>query len=112
MSKHWSEYGNTYYQFAEKVYAEQKRASEKFPDNKRLLGALVEEVGELAKALLKIKESGEPPKNVYDEAVQVASTAYRLAAEGEPDYGYEGTKCHHAGCFNPTQGGPCELCYE
>ena len=108
----WFEYGNNYFTFAERVYQEQNRAADKFPKADRLLGALMEEVGEAAQALLKIKESGESPQNVYDELVQVASTAYRLAVMGEPDYGYEGTKCHHMGCQQNTIGGPCPLCYE
>jgi hypothetical protein len=94
------------------MYAEQDRAAKKFPAGKRLLGALMEEVGELAQALLKIKECGGPADHVYDEAVQVAATAYRLATLGEPTYGYEGTKCHYAGCDAPASGGPCALCYE
>ena len=109
---HWSTYTNRYYGFAEHVYAEQRRAAEKFPKPDRLLGALMEEVGELAQALLKIKESGESSQRVYEEAVQVASTAYRLATVGEPDYGYEGTKCDAAGCSQSAIGGPCPVCYE
>ncbi len=106
------EYGNTFFKFTSEMYDEQKRAQNKFPNNSRLLGALMEEVGELAQALLKIKESGESPENVYKEAIQVASTAYRLAISGEPDYDYEGTRCHHLGCKQPVTGGPCPLCYE
>ena len=106
------EYGNTYFKFVTDMYDEQERATAKFPKADRLLGALVEEVGELAQALLKIQESKESPQAVYDEAVQVAATAYRLAVLGEPDYKYAGTKCHYQGCTQVTVGGPCALCYE
>ena len=108
----WKEYQNTFQQFAEKVYEEQREAAEKFPGGERLLGALMEEVGELAEALLHIKERDGSPERVYEEGVQVASTVYRLLTEGEPDYGYGGTKCHYAGCKQPTIGGPCRLCYD
>ena len=106
------EYQNTFFKFCTDMFEEQKRAQKKFPHNKHLLGALVEKVGELAEALLKIEESGESPQRVYDEAIQVASTAYRLAASGDPEYGYEGMKCQYNGCTQITTGGLCPLCYE
>lgn len=98
--------------FVHDVDAEQQRAAAKFPKADKLLGALAEEFGELAEALLKITESGESPENVYTEAVQVAATVYRLAALGEPTYEYKGMKCVHLGCKQPVTGGPCVLCYE
>ena len=76
--------------FAICVFDEYARANAKFPKTTRLLGALMEEVGELAEALLKIDECGDDPKRVYDEAVQVAATVMRLAIQGEPDYNYNG----------------------
>lgn len=106
------EYQNCFKKFCADMFEEQKRATEKFPGSDRLLGALMEEVGELVRALLKIQESGESSQRVYDEAIQVASTAYRLAREGEPDYKYEGMKCHYNGCQQVVIGGPCCLCYE
>ena len=112
MNKPFYEYRNAYLKFATDVYEEQGRAKVKFPKADKLLGALMEEVGELAEALLKIEESGESPENVYKEAVQVASTAYRLAVLGEADYGYKGTRCDYQGCRQPVSGGPCPLCYE
>ena len=115
-SGHWSRYlhsrNNFFNKFILDVSKEQERAKEKFPKSERLLGALMEEVGELAQALLKITESGESPQNVYDEAVQVASTVFRLAKEGEPDYRYPGMKCCSSGCTAPVLGGPCALCFE
>lgn len=108
----WFEYQNTSFQFLNNVEKEVGRAREKFPEGKRLLGALMEEVGEAAQALLKIEEDGGDPQNVYDELVQVAAMALRLAVEGEPDYGYAGTKCHYAGCTQNAHGRPCAICYE
>lgn len=98
--------------FAIHMADEYKRANDKFPKGNRLLGALMEEVGELAEALLKIDESGDDPQKVYNEAVQVASTAMRLAIQGESDYNYSGTRCHYSGCKQNCHGGPCALCYE
>jgi len=106
------EYQNTFLKFCNDVYDEKKRAAEKFPKANRLLGAVMEEVGEMAEALLRITESEGTPQRVYDEAVQVASTVYRLASLGEPDYGYKGMKCSYNGCTRPAIGGPCALCYE
>jgi hypothetical protein len=62
--------------------AEIARAREKFPDNKHLLAALMEEVGELAKELL---EKG-PAARVRAEAIQVACVAIRIATEGDGDF--------------------------
>lgn len=108
----WFAYANTFSKFVHDVHEEQERARRKFPEGDRLLGAVMEEVGEVAQALLKIKEAGLSPENVYLECVQAASTLYRLASEGEPEYGYEGMKCAYNGCKQPTTGGPCHLCYE
>lgn len=55
-------------------------ARTKFPSNEHLLAALVEEVGELAKALL------ESDEGYYDEAIQVACVALRIATEGDPQF--------------------------
>lgn len=60
------------------------RAREKFPDNKYLLTALVEEVGEVAKAFLEKK-----PDEVISEAIQVAAVAIRILEENDPIYNYE-----------------------
>lgn len=94
------------------VAMENQRAREKFPRGANLDTALMEEVGELAQALLKIKESGWSPEQVYKEAVQVASTAMRVAVEGCPEHDYRGVKCGFGGCKQPATGGPCALCYE
>lgn len=58
------------------IVSELRRARSKFPGNDRLFKALVEEVGEVAKAML---EGGD----VRGEACQVATVAIRLMTEGE-----------------------------
>jgi NTP pyrophosphatase (non-canonical NTP hydrolase) len=52
----------------------------KFPDNKYLLAALMEEVGELARAYL--QKQGD--LRVQAEALQVACVAMRIYEEGDP----------------------------
>lgn len=66
-------------QFLADVRAEHVRACQKFPASDVVMNALTEEVGELAKALM-----DEPWDHVRAEAVQVASTAMRVALEGDP----------------------------
>ena len=103
------------------VEAEYQRARGKFPDNTgKMIPALMEEVGELSKGLLKLTEDGELDRgimndrlqNVYEEAVQVAAMAARIVVEGESAMGYPGMQCAHQGCIQPGVGGPCPLCYE
>lgn len=69
------------------VGEEMIRARAKFPGTKHLTGALMEEVGEVAKELL---EGGD---NVWGECVQAACVALRIATEGDSDYMPE-----HRGC--------------
>lgn len=64
--------------FRQAVEKELFSARQKFPGKRLTMVALVEEVGEVAKALL-----DESPQRVYDEAVQVAVMAQRLATEGD-----------------------------
>ncbi len=52
----------------------------KFPESRMLLAALMEEVGELSRAIL-----SEKPEQVYAEAVQVAALAARIACFGGSD---------------------------
>lgn len=54
----------------------------KFPPPNPNLIALVEEVGEVAKALL-----DESPLRVKEEAIQVAAVALRIVLEGDPTLG-------------------------
>lgn len=64
------------------------RARDKFPMPNPTFVALVEEVGELAEALLKCK-AGFPDRGsraVYKEAVQVAVMAIRIMEEGDQNF--------------------------
>ena len=61
------------------VHAEVGRARGLFPRPDGLLAALVEEVGEVARALL-----SESDQRVREECIQVAAMAIRLAEEGDP----------------------------
>lgn len=61
------------------IINENVSAKAKFPSSEGSMTALMEEVGELAKAYL-----DEPRENIYNEAVQVASMVIRVALEGDP----------------------------
>lgn len=65
--------------FLLRVWHEILRARASFPSPELSAVALMEEVGELAKALL-----DESKDRVYAEAVQVACMAFRVAVEGDP----------------------------
>jgi NTP pyrophosphatase (non-canonical NTP hydrolase) len=67
---------------ASDVAEEVMRARAKFPSNEHLLAALMEEVGELAKALLE----GESVERIRAEAAQVACVAVRIIEEGDSDF--------------------------
>ncbi len=58
------------------------RARLKFPGNRFLLAALVEEVGELAKAMLQ----NEGKERIEREAIQVAAVAVRILEEGDATF--------------------------
>lgn len=60
------------------VFLELKKAREKFPSSAGVMVALMEEVGELSKAVLE-----ESHERVICEAVQVACVAARVAVEGD-----------------------------
>lgn len=62
--------------------AEVVRARRKFPGNRHLLAALVEEVGELAQAYLQRK----PASEVRKEAIQIACVALRILEEGDAEF--------------------------
>ena len=68
--------------FLRDVHIEVKKAAQRFPQPNPTLAALMEEVGELAKAFL----DKEPKENIYKEAVQVAAMAMRCALEGDPQF--------------------------
>lgn len=71
--------------FIEMVAMEVSRARAKFPDSRRSFAALVEEVGELAQALLHVLEKpGDMNRTrIREEAIQVAAMACRVATEGD-----------------------------
>lgn len=82
--------------------AEIDRARHKFPDTTFLLAALMEEVGELAQALIDHSKGKQPPENVYAEAIQVAAMAIRIAEEGDPSFTYRYNHSHYQK-FNTTR---------
>jgi hypothetical protein len=73
----------------EDVAEEIERAVEKFPDNRHQLTAMNEEVGELNQAILEHQYGNVPPSAVYEEAIQVAAMAIRVATEGDHSFDYE-----------------------
>lgn len=68
--------------FAMAMLNEANAAEVKFPYPNPNLAALMEEVGELAQAMLQGKTQSE----IYGEAVQVAAMALRCALEGDPQF--------------------------
>jgi NTP pyrophosphatase (non-canonical NTP hydrolase) len=75
-------------QFTDCVSEELQKARKKFPSPNPNLAALTEEVGELAQALLHVREGKEKSWwAIYDEAVQVAVMAQRVAIEGDETLG-------------------------
>lgn len=85
--------------FLNDVVAEVDRAREKFPSNRHIMGAMHEEVGEVAKAMLErdYKATDMPVSShnfgldmeVYVECIQAAAMLLRVATEGDPDYLYQ-----------------------
>lgn len=73
-------------EFFAAVSAELQRAREKFPSSNLSLAALMEEVGELAQAMLKVRAGKWPAYRVREEAVQVAAMAVRVALEGDASF--------------------------
>ncbi|MDH5757862.1 MAG: hypothetical protein OEZ55_14480 [Nitrospinota bacterium] len=75
--------------FISDVLTELERARVNFPSNRHMNAALVEEVGELSRALLECSIDKSHAENVYKEAVQVAVMAARVALEGDPSFDYD-----------------------
>lgn len=100
--------------------AELERATEKFPKPEHTTIALMEEVGELAQALLHLKEKADNTlttqmnlrENVYKEGTQVIAMVLRILTEGDQSIRHKGSYCSYAGCKQKHIGGPCALCYE
>lgn len=90
------------YNFQCDLEGEVSRARSKFPETAMMFAALVEEVGELAQALLHARLGKGTSAEVYAEAVQVACMAMRVATEGDADYPqYEPDDGYRA--FNPNK---------
>lgn len=71
------------------VRGELDAARKKFPDNLHQLVALMEEVGELAQAMMEHDRDGSQTiQMVLRKAVQVASKAIRVATEGDENFAY------------------------
>lgn len=83
--------GRERWRFQDAVAAEVRRARAKFPGRKHMLPALMEEVGELANALIEhdLDPRRSSPQQIYDEAVQVAAMAQRIAEEGDAAFSYD-----------------------
>lgn len=69
--------------FVSSVLLEVARAREIFPDNFNLLAAATEEVGETLEALFARVRKRVNAQQVWDEAVQAAAMAVRIAVEGD-----------------------------
>jgi hypothetical protein len=72
--------------FMNDVVKELHRARTKFPNANLAFVALVEEVGELAQAKLKFSAGTWSHDRVWQEAVQVAAMAMRVAIEGDASF--------------------------
>jgi hypothetical protein len=72
--------------FTDDVLREVVRARHKFPSSNLVLAALMEEVGELAQAMLKVRAGEWPAQRIREEAVQVAAMALRVALDGDPSF--------------------------
>ena len=79
---------NENFNFYHEMSYEAVAAKIKHPSNKNLIPALMEEVGELANALLELENNADPVY-VYHEAVQVATLAMRIALGEVPECGYK-----------------------
>lgn len=65
-------------------------ARKAFPENTHKLAALMEEVGELAQAMMQHdRHLGTSVTEVLREAIQVAAMAVRIAVEGDENFLYE-----------------------
>jgi hypothetical protein len=91
--------------FVRDVAAEYNGAMAKFPSNRCNVAALMEEVGELAQALLQYEfepaKYGVTSANIYAEAVQVAAMAMKIALHGSSEFpSYQFSKAFAP--FKPT----------
>jgi len=75
--------------FVSEMIDEVKRARQKFPINKHVLTAFNEEVGELNKAMIQNTHDGAGNREVWEEAIQAAAMALRVATEGDHSFDYD-----------------------
>ena len=74
--------------FFEAVIERVRKARDRFPAPNPTIAALTEEVGELAQAALHMREGKHNDWwKIYDEAVDVAVMALRMATEGDGTIG-------------------------
>ena len=87
--------------FLSAVLDEFAGATFKFPGNKNQTVALMEEVGELSSALLDHGYGKGTEQCVYNEAVQVAAMAMRIALQGDVGFPYQFNTVYYDE-FKPT----------
>ncbi|APZ53710.1 hypothetical protein [Salipiger abyssi] len=81
---------NTIDPFLDDVRAEVFRAARLFPAPNPTIAAMTEEIGEVAKSMLHMREGKHNDWwQVYSECVQLAAMAARCAVEGDPTIGAE-----------------------
>ena len=72
------------------IRGELRAARAQFPGTTHMLAALMEEVGELAQAMMEHDRDGsQTVPMVMREAVQVAAMAIRIATEGDENFAYQ-----------------------
>lgn len=72
------------------IRGELQAARKQFPRTTHMLAALMEEVGELAQAMMEHDVDGsQTTAQVLREAVQVATMAIRVATEGDENFVYQ-----------------------
>jgi hypothetical protein len=82
------------FDFLANMELEVMRARELFPSNEMLFAAVMEEAGEVARAVIELERNGTAlakgkPISIdefYTECIQLAAMAARLALEGDPLY--------------------------
>ena len=74
---------NTPEDFMRDALIELNHARKKFPSANHSFLALTEEVGELAQAILKVRAGKWDKLRIYQEAIQVATMAMRVALEND-----------------------------
>jgi NTP pyrophosphatase (non-canonical NTP hydrolase) len=72
------------------IKEEIEAARKKFPANKFMVGALTEEVGESAQAMIDHAFRKDTRQSIYKELVQVACVAIRLITEGSHEFPWQG----------------------